>query len=111
MDPTVLRQHHYLLSLYNAHLPTTRMYLLVLEDSLSRDFQPEWGIIGNWSHAASEIVNEQASEERVHPLMISPIVCLCHYRMFTLLTTISGVASLRPQMVRGYLCNPRRASL
>ena len=48
-------------------------------DSLSRDFQ-EWYIPDEWPSRASDILNEQALEERAHPLMISdPPACLCFY--------------------------------
>ena len=81
-----------------------------VEDSLSRDFQ-EWYIPDKWPSSAFDILNEQALEERTHPLMISdPPVCLCFYWMFTLLTPTSGVAHLR-QLVRECLYNSRRASL
>ena len=62
-----------------------------------------------WIDAASEIVNEQALEERAHPSMIPDApVCLCYYRMFALLTPIL-VLDWLGGLVAGCLHNPRRA--
>ena len=51
-----------------------------VQDSLSRDFQNWYSFGTTWNCGASEIVNEQALEERARPLKISDnIVCLCYY--------------------------------